>query len=271
MPQRLVPEFAPVTQTQTETLHVVASPQQPLMVWCRGNGVLWSPLPCPWPLLQATPVRAHAEPALLEVAQVQAGVPSDTVHTQTRAEHWLAAAALPWDLAQGEWSQTRGQRIWRQTLALGLALWHDPAWKTARRALSVLLLTQFLGLMIWAWLIHQELITQQQALGQMLRQAFSQTQVIIDPAAQMHQALQQLRQQVGADHPGQLEVMLQQLNAQLPPQTRIGSVAYDGKVLMVQGNGSFQLNEAAQTRLHQLGYTVQSHAQGISLSYEGAP
>jgi general secretion pathway protein L len=271
MPQRLVPEFAPVMPTQTETLHVLGTPQQPLMAWCRATGVLWSPLPCPWPLLQATPVHAHAEPALLAVAQAQAGVPPDAVHTQTRAERWLAAAALPWDLAQGEWSQTRSQRIWRQTVALGLTLWHDPAWKTARWALSALLLTQALGLLIWAWLINQELTSQQQALGQMLRQTFAQTQVIIDPAAQMHQALQKLRQQVGAEHPGQLEVMLQQLNAQLPPQTRIESLAYDGKILKVQGSGAFQLDEAAQTRLRQLGYMVQSNAQGISLSYEGTP
>jgi general secretion pathway protein L len=271
MPQRLVPEFAPVMPTQTETLHVWGTAQQPLLAWCRPTGVLWSPLPCPWPLLQATPVRAHAEPALLALAQSQAGLAADDVRTQTRAERWLAATGLPWDLAQGEWSQTRSQKLWRQTLALGLALWHEPAWKTARWALSALLLTQALGLLIWAWLIDQELTHQQQALGQMLRQTFAQTQVIIDPAAQMHQALQRLRQQVGAEHPGQLEVMLQQLNTQLPPQTHIESLSYDGKVLKIQGSGPFQLGEASQSRLRQLGYQVQSHPQGISLSYEGAP
>jgi general secretion pathway protein L len=152
-----------------------------------------------------------------------------------------------------------------------LALWHDPAWKTARWALSALLLTQALGLLIWAWLIHQELDHQQQALGQMLRQTFAQTPVIIDPAAQMRQALQRLRQQVGAEHPGQLEVMLQQLHAQLPPQARIQSLAYDGKILKVQGSGSFQLGETGQSRLRQLGYQVQTDARGISISYEGAP
>jgi general secretion pathway protein L len=271
MPQRLVPEFAPVMPHQTETLHVLGTPQQPLLAWCRASGVLWSPLPCPWPLLQATPVRAHCEPALLALGQTQAGVPSEALHTQTRAERWLAAAALPWDLAQGEWSQTRSQKIWRQTLSFGLALWHDPAWKTARWALSALLLTQALGLLIWAWLIHQELDHQQQALGQMLRQTFAQTPVIIDPAAQMRQALQRLRQQVGAEHPGQLEVMLQHLHAQLPPQARIQSLAYDGKVLKVQGSGSFQLGETGQSRLRQQGYQVQTDARGISISYEGAP
>jgi general secretion pathway protein L len=270
-PHRLVPELAPVMSSPTETLHVLGTPEHPLLAWCRGTGVLWSPLPCPWPLLAATPVQTHAEPALLDLAQTQAVVPAHAWQTQTRAERWLAAAAMPWDLAQGEWSQTRGQRIWRQALSLGVALWHDPAWQTARWALSGLLLTQALGLLVWAWLIDQELNNQRQALGQLLRQTFTTTQVVIDPAAQMHQALQKLRQQVGAEHPAQLEVMLQQLKAHLPASSHFESMSFDGKTLKVQGTGSFELDQAAQNRLRQQGYLVQSQTKGVSLSYEGPP
>ncbi len=271
MPQRLVPEFAPVKLNQTETVHVSGTPLEPLLAWCRPNGVLWSPLPSPWPLLQATPVRALAEPALLAQAQAQASLPPDAWQTQTKAERWLAAAALPWDLAQGEWSQTRGQKLWRQTTALGLSLWHDPAWAIARRALLGLVLAQALGLLLWAWLIAQELSGQRQALAELLRQTFTQTQIIIDPAAQMNQALQKLRQQVGADHPGQLEILLQRLQAQLPPTASIQSIAFDGQVLKVRLSGTEGLNEAAVQRLRQQGHQVQSNAQGISLRFEGTP
>ena len=152
MPQRLVPEFAPVLHGQPDAVFLTGPQDDAMLVWCRPQGVLWSPLPCPWPLLQATPVVAQVEPGAAPlVAALSSHLGQATVHSQTRAERWLQAAALPWDLATGAWSQTRMQRAWRQTQSWGRALWHDPSWRPARVALLGLVLAQSLGLSAWSW------------------------------------------------------------------------------------------------------------------------
>ena len=199
MPQRLVPDFAPVLPGRPESVFLTGPQDAATLIWCRPQGVLWSPLPCPWPLLQATPVVAQVEPGAAQLLATLSGhLEQATVHSQTRAERWLQATALPWDLATGTWSQTPLQRFWRQVQSLARALWHDPSWKPARVALLGLVLAQGLGLNAWSWFMGQELLGQKQALNALLTQTFPQTRLVVDAPLQMRQALLRLQQQVGA-------------------------------------------------------------------------
>mgnify|MGYP003346082568 FL=1 len=158
-PQRLVPEFAPVLAGQAETLDVIGPADAPLGVWCRPQGVLWTPMPCPWPLLQATPIQVRAEPALLQVASTVAKS-AESIHTQTRSERWLQAVARPWDLAQGAWSQTPGQKAWRKLGSLARSWAFGAQWRRARWAGATLIASQCLGLLTWSWFMSQELAQQ---------------------------------------------------------------------------------------------------------------
>lgn len=271
MPQRLLPEWSPLDPDQDPVLHVWGTPEQPMLTWCSAQGVLWSAWPNPWPLLQSTPATIVAEPAVLELAAGALAVEPAALRTQTRAERWLAATESGFDLAQGAWSQTRGQR-WRR---LALAGWHDwvhqPHWRWARRSLAVLLAAQCLGLLSWAWLTEQALAQQQRELAAMLTQAFPQTQLVIDPAAQMHQALQRLRRQVGAPSPEQAEVMLGHLTQALPAPPELQALRFEGQTLSVKGLRLEAIDANQQKHLHSLGYELRSQADGLSMRWIERP
>ena len=272
MPQRLVPDFAPVLPGRPESVFLTGPQDAATLIWCRPQGVLWSPLPCPWPLLQATPVVAQVEPGAAQLLATLSGhLEQATVHSQTRAERWLQATALPWDLATGTWSQTPLQRFWRQVQSLARALWHDPSWKPARVALLGLVLAQGLGLNAWSWFMGQELLNQKQALNALLTQTFPQTQLVVDAPLQMKQALQRLQQQVGAAHPGQPEVMLHQLSQVEALTAPIRSIRYDGRALTIKTDGALNMAPAQQQRLRQLGYALHIQPEGLTMAYEGKP
>lgn len=272
MPQRLVPEFAPESRSGDEILHVLGPAERACAVWIRPQGVLSAPWPPPWPLLSATPVQAWAEPAVIESAQrAFASASHSGVQTLTRAERWSAAAASPWDLAQGEWSQTPAQRAWRNLSKLTLGLARQPEWKPARWALGLLLTSQALGLLAWAWLAEQEAQVQRRALHGVLTHGFPDVQTVVDAPLQMQQALQRLRLQVGASGPTQPEVMLAQLTQGLTPSPRLTRIRFDGQTLTVQGIRSDALSPPQRQRLKDLGYTLQDTSDGLRMQWGVTP
>ncbi|MDI9331623.1 MAG: type II secretion system protein GspL [Alphaproteobacteria bacterium] len=270
-PQRLLPEFAPVSAGQTDAVQVFDHASVTHLAWCRSDGVLIAPWPSPWPLLHATPAVRIAEPSVLSQIESSWGNEGDPVRTQTRAERWRAAGLTSFDLAQGAWSQTRAQRTWRQAQATWQALAHQPAWRAARFSLLGLVAAQCLGLLTWSWLSEEELQRQQRALGGMLTQAFPQTQLVVDPAAQMQQALQTLRRRVGAPAPDQAEIMLAQLTQGLNTPPQLQALRFEGQTLSVQGIGLDTLGPVQQQRLRTLGYELQAQPNGLSMRYRGTP
>ena len=271
MPQRLFPEWAPTNIGQAETLHVWGSAEHAQLTWCNAQGVLWSHWPNPWPLLQSTPVTVWAEPAVLELTQKVWSADTHPVRTQTRAERWWAATQSGFDMAQGAWSQTPSQR-WQRSLA---SAWreaaHHPRWRWSRRALGLLLLTQSLGLLGWAWWAEQAMASQQRELASMLTQAFPQTQLVVDPAAQMNQALQKLRRQVGAPTPDQAEVMLGRLSQTLPQAPELTRLRFEGQSLTLEGLRLDAIDAAGQQRLRQLGYDLQAQPDGLIMRWRAQP
>ncbi len=269
-PQRLIPEFAPTPAGDPETLHWLGGGDPAQTVWCRATGVLAAPAPPPWPLALSTALNAHAEPVALEKARDFWG-DNAKVQTQTLAERWLAAAAAPYDLAQGEWSQTPWQRRKRRLTEIVLSLWHHPDWRSARRAMAALVLIQGMGLISWAWWMTQEIQSQRAELQAMLMQAFPQTPLVIDAPLQMQQNLHRLRQSLGEPHPAQPEVMLAHLAPGLQAAGALRTVQFEGQTLQVKGPSYSRLPAPELSRLRQLGYVLQATPEGWSMRWEPKP
>lgn len=269
-PQRLIPEFAPAPASDSETLHWLGSGALAQTVWCRSTGVLAAPAPPPWPLVLSTPLDVRAEPVALDAARAFWG-DSAMVQTQTQAERWLAAAAAPYDLAQGEWSQTPWQRRKRQLTEAALHLWRHPDWRGARRALAALALIQSLGLVSWAWLMTQEIQSQRAELQALLMQTFPQTPLVVDAPLQMQQNLQRLRLGLGEPHPGQPEVMLAQLAPSLLAAGVVRGIQFDGQTLQLKGPAFSRIPASELSRLQQLGYVLQATPEGAWMRWERTP
>ena len=269
MPQRLVPEVAPLTGEQTDTLHLMGQPGQAILAWCRRQGVLCARWPSPWPLLHATPTRVRVDPSLLDLAH--SALPTADIQTQTRAERWLEATRLGYDLAQGEWSQTRWQRWRRQCLTAWRATTTQPQWRLARWAFYLMLLAQAGGLLAWAWLTELELQQQKRGLNKILTATFPNTKLVLDAPAQMHQAVQTLRLKLGPANPQQMEEMLAHLTLPLQPAPALKALRFDGQTLNVGGLTLDQLGPAQQQNLRTLGYDLQATPDGLSLRWKATP
>ncbi|MEY2622273.1 MAG: putative ral secretion pathway protein component of type secretion system [Pseudomonadota bacterium] len=262
MPQHLWAEWAPLPPGQADTLHVWGQPEEAMLTWCSPQGVMVSRWPAPWPLLQSTPVTPVAEPKMLELVQNTWPSEPGAVRTQTRYERWLAASQSNFDLAQGVWSQTPAQR-WRRRLISGWRDWaHQPRWRWMRRAVAVMLAAQTLGLLSWAWWTEQTMARQKSDLAAMLIQAFPQTQLVIDPAAQMDQALHALRRQVGAESPDHMEVMLGHLTQALGHPPNFQALLFENSTLTVKGLKLDAIEPKKLQALRQMGYELKPHSGG---------
>ena len=113
------------------------------------------------------------------------------------------------------WSAERGAAL-TQLQAAGQALWRAPQWRAARVALVLLVLIQIVGLNLWAWRDRAALADKRAAISGVLMQSFPKTQVVVDPQAQMTQAVAKLRAGSGALSPADLETQLAQLPSGAP-------------------------------------------------------
>lgn len=217
---RIVPELAPS-----------AGPGQLLALgeadhgwlWCsqQDHGVWGLPLQAVplhgeglWPSdTERTPPDVQAEPAVVaEVSQrlgVQAGL-------MAPGQHWLAALANGWDLAQFEFQANANSRLrkhWQRTVS---QLSQHSAWRPARCGLGLLVASQLLGLNAWAWKTRADWQAQQQAWTHTLQQTFPQIRVVVDAPLQMAREVNRLRQSSGQLAAHDLEAMLGALGQALP-------------------------------------------------------
>ena len=267
--QRIVPELAP-TETGAPVFQGMGSADRPEVVACLGQAVLGFPAPA-WPACAShwTPgARLMAEPAVLEALR---GLTGQEPTLQTAPQRWLQASQSRWDLAQGEWAQSRRRRTWRSGLQAWQQLCHAPAWRAARWALVLTLVVQLLGLQVWALQARQHLAQLAQSSRQILQQSFPHVQVVVDPLRQMNQALHQLRLQSGAPAPDDLEMLLAQLAPLLPAGVTPQVLRYDGKTLTLQGLPRDPLAPQALERLNRQGYQWQARDQEWVLSWEARP
>ncbi len=256
---RIVPELSP---------GAASSPVQITALGDADTGWLWISHPergiwgQPWTALRQAGLAAHeqlgltepecataspqAEPAAVAVASELLG---SGVRLMPPAQHWLAALAGDWDLAQfGLRANARSRQLknWQRTLS---QLWRSPAWRPARWGLWLLLAAQLVGLNAWAWKTRADWQAQQNSWAQILRETFPQTSLVVDAPLQMAQQVERLRQSSGQLGAGDLEAMLAALGQALPPELAAPRQwSYQTGQMRVQ---DFQPNTTQQQALQQ--------------------
>ena len=271
---RIVPELSPGT------------PDSPVQLTALGDadtGWLWVSHPergvwgQPWPALRPAGLATHERLGLSESEQATASLQAEPgavalatellgsgVRLMPPAQHWLAALAGDWDLAQFELranARSRQLKNWQRTAS---SLWYSPTWRPARWGFWLLLAAQLVGLNAWAWKTRADWQAQQSSWAQVLRETFPKTTLVVDAPLQMGQQVERLRQgsgQLGADD---LESMLAALGQALPPGLAAPRQwAYQTGQMRLQ---DFQPDAAQQQALTQslsaLGYAWRTQGDG---------
>ena len=248
--QHLAPEICPTPHANTAQLYVLNDGSRAQGLLCQYDSV--------WRLHPATALatwtpQTHktlwAEPSVAEAAAGLSDVPA---LLQTPQQRWLQASGNGWDLAQGEWAQSRGLRGWRWLQAAWRSLRFDPAWQATRRGVVLLLLVNVLGLNVWAWRVQAEVTQQRQNLQDILTHTFPQVKLVIDAPAQMRRELQALQKNTAQPQDSDVDVMLQTLSDPWPAGAVPTQIDYRGGALRLGG-----LNPEASEALR---HTYASHA-----------
>jgi general secretion pathway protein L len=271
---RIVPELSPGT---------TARPVQITALGDADTGCLWVSHPergvwgQPWPALRPAGSAAHERLGLSEPERASAALLAEPgavalatellgpgVRLMPPAQHWLAAIAGDWDLAQFELRANARSRQLKNWQRAASSLWHSPAWRPARWGLWLLLAAQLLGLNAWAWKTRADWQAQQSSWAQVLRETFPQTSVVVDAPMQMAQQVERLRQGSGQLGAGDLEAMLAALGQALPPGLAAPRQwAYQTGQMRLQ---DFQPDAAQQQALTQslsaLGYAWRAQGDG---------
>ena len=217
---RIVPELAPISGPLR--LHALGDNEQGWLWFSQaGRGVWGLPLQAVPPNGEGlwaseeerTQTDVQAEPAMVAATSQRLGV-------QTRLmapnEHWFAALASDWDLAQFEFqanTHSRRLKTWQRGVN---QFWHHSAWRPVRWGLALVLASQLLGLNAWAWKTRASWQVQQKSWTHVLQESFPQTRVVVDAPLQMAREVARLRQGSGQLTAGDLEAMLGTLGQALP-------------------------------------------------------
>lgn len=209
---------------------------------------------------------AELDSAVLQAEPGAVALASDITSQQVRlmppAQHWLAATAANWDLAQFDLranGRTRQLKNWQRGIG---NFWHNPAWRPARWGFWLLLASHLLGLNAWAWKTRADWQAQHNSWSQVLRETFPQTRLVVDAPLQMAQQVDRLRQGSGQLRADDLESMLSAMGQAMPAGlTAPGQWTYQTGQLRLQGfRPDAAQQQAMQQNLRQLGYQWQ--AQG---------
>lgn len=215
-----------------------------------AHAMLPDPLP-PGTRLLATPLAAAPAERWLGHA-VQGRLPG---------EQWLHASRSMWNLLQFDLSAT--SKGW-QVLADQWRVFMGPSWRPVRLGLAVLLVTQILGLNLWAWKQQHELKARRAEMTALLKSAHPQVQVILDPVVQMKRETDALRGASGQPGPADLEFLMKAVaGAWLGDQPAKGLI-YDGSSLDVGTPDVWSPSEASAfaERLRQMGLQADNNGAG---------
>ena len=205
--------------------------------WSHVDGV--STLP-----LQGGMPRQFFQPGLVNAAQW-----TSTPSVATSAERWLGTAVAVltpsqralgvidshWDLRQFDLApRARGIRALR---LLGRNLMRKP-WQPARRGLVALLVVQVLGLNLWAWLQHREVIARREAVNATLTGTFPEVRSILDAPAQMQKQVELLRVAGGGIGQQDFEAQLAAAASAWPPsRSPADSINFESGRLALSAQG----------------------------------
>jgi general secretion pathway protein L len=150
------------------------------------------------------------------------------VTVQTQSEHLLQANRSLWNLLQFDLTpNSKGFNAvsdqWRQFLS--------PQWRAVRVGLGALAAAQILGLNLWAWKQEHQLKLKRAELTSVLKEAYPQIQVILDPPVQMQRETESLRASAGQPGDNDLEGLMSLVASAWPSETPSANLQYDGTSL----------------------------------------
>lgn len=275
---RIVPEFAPTSQTLQ--LHALGNDDQGWL-WCnQAERGVWG---LPLSTLRADEqglwaqdeerlaADVQAEPAVVAWVSQRLGLQA---RLMTPGQHWLNALADGWDLAQFDFQTDAQNRRLKQVQRATSHFLNHPTWRPVRWGLWLLLATQILGLNAWAWKTQTDWQNQQQSWGQMLKDTFPQTRVVVDAPLQMAKEVARLRQGSGQLAPQDLEAMLAAWGQVLPPDMSAPTAwRYQTGQLFIQDfKASASEQNAITQALSKLGYQWRADGTAwVMRPQEGTP
>ncbi len=275
---RIVPELSPGAPGSPVQISALGDTDTGWLWVCHPERGVWGQ---PWTALRQAGLATHERLGLSEPEQVSASLLAEPaavafatellgsgVRLMPPAQHWLAAVASDWDLAQFELranARSRQLKSWQRTAS---HLWHSPAWRPARWGLWLLLAAQLVGLNAWAWKTRADWQVQQNSWAQMLRETFPQTPLVVDAPLQMAQQVERLRQGSGQLGAGDLEAMLAALGQALPnglAAPRQWSFQ-TGQMRLQDFQPDAAQQQALQQSLSALGYTLRAQGKDWLMS-----
>ncbi len=154
--------------------------------------------------------RWSATPAAATAAERWLDAP---VVVLSAAERALQATGSLWDLRQFDLARrSRGTRAVRDALR-GL---RTPAWRPARYGIAALVLTQLLGLNLWAWHLRSTLDAKREKQVALLQSTFPHVRAVLDAPLQMQREVALLRAAAGQPDASDLEPLLRAAAAAWP-------------------------------------------------------
>jgi general secretion pathway protein L len=147
----------------------------------------------------------------------------------------LAAARVPWDLAQFDMAQSGGDRVARRMAAGWRQFAQAPAWRPTRWALGLLVVANLVGLNAWAWRQDRLVDTRRAQVRGVLTQSFPKVRTVVDAPVQMARELALLRQASGGASNGDMEVLMGALGAALPAGVHPSGLEFKDGELRAEG------------------------------------
>ena len=205
---RVVPEHVPALAGAATSVYALGSPEAAWLVRCADDGV--QAVPFGHAALTALGFGeatwlATAEPAVAAITEELIG---GEVKVVPLAQGLVIAARSQWNLAQFQLTSTSGARTARRA-AQAWAQWTgSTAWRAARWGFGTLLMTQLIGLNVWAWKERTALDAKRTETRALLTQTFPRVALVVDAPLQMEREVSLLRQATGALSRRDLESML---------------------------------------------------------------
>lgn len=275
---QVVPEFWPQNETQ---IVVSGVPEEAWITRADAQGVITVPLRAgdTSGVLGAllanfspeTPILA--EPAVVALAEQ---IFSHKVALRQHSEGLLQSATSLWELAQFEQSLSGDSQGLKSVIRHWQNFWQSPAWRPARWGLVAFLLTNIVGLNVWAWQQKSSLDAKRTQMNNLLTQSFPNVKVVVDAPQQMGRELSVLRQSTGANTAQNFESMLSAISS---INSTTASVFMTPNAIEYVANGinlkgiKLAGNElsAAQAKLKTQGYTLTQTGDTTSMKLQVAP
>lgn len=275
---QVVPEFWPQNETQ---IVVSGLPEEAWITRADAQGVITVPLRAgdTSGVLGAllanfspeTPILA--EPAVVALAEQ---IFSHKVALRQHSEGLLQSATSLWELAQFEQSLSGDSQGVKSVIRHWQNFWQSPAWRPARWGLVAFLLTNIVGLNVWAWQQKSSLDAKRTQMNNLLTQSFQNVKVVVDAPQQMGRELSVLRQSTGANTVQNFESMLSAISSINSTTASVfinpNAIEYVANSINLKGI-KLAGNEftAAQAKLKTQGYTLTQTGDTTSMKLQVAP